>query len=487
MVSGGPTGRRRETLVAHLERLDLQASLAFVADVWRARGFETAVDSGVVVARRSGQTTVLAPVCSRTIQKMSWWLRPHGDRDIDVVVSFGDNRRGQAVADHHGATHVDSVALVEMLLYALDRHEAERLCERHFGAPIDGLTPPLRTRTRQRIDRFERRVAHASRPTSRGATALVVFVLVLSVGAVSSGLVDSPLDQSTQPGVGSAGGSEAVNSEQPTVEPYEQPTPATARASAADSTTPSAPISSAFVGTVGEDELEPVEDGDLASVPGVSETGITNLTALSDAHEATFSNRSYTLWLDTYRPRDDHPNSTRVQYDTDVAVSGDTYLVVENVEAGRTRARVRTVNYDGSDWYVVEHQNGSQQTRKIDGETADPPIQFEPRQLNPSLVRQYLATRTTNVTGKVRVGNTTYYRIEGSQRPSIGGVEPVRDYQFVAYVDDRGTVSDATVTYGLVSGDGVYRVRFEWTYGNLDSTTIRQPSWTTQNEPRDGE
>ncbi|WP_416840003.1 hypothetical protein [Haloferax sp. DFSO52] len=484
MVSGGPASRRRAGLVSHLERLDPQAALSFVADVWRARGFETVVDSNVVIARRHGQTTVLAPVCGRWIRGLSQQFHPGGDGDIDVVVSLGNDRRGHALARTHRARHIDSTALVEMLLYALERPEAERLCERHFGARIDDLPPPLRTRTRQRLDRFEERVSRITPPPSRVVAVLLVFVLVVSGGAMSSGLIDSPFAETTYTSVGTTGDSAATAGAQPTVEPYEQPTRAT---STNESTTASSTQPPMFVGGVARGELEPVEPGELASVPGVTETGITNLSALSEAHDATLSNQSYTLWLDTYRPRDDDPNSTRVQYDTDVAVSGDSYLVAESTETGRTRARLRTVNYDGSDWYVIEHQNGSQQTRRIDGETGTPPLQFEPRQLNSLLVRQYLSTQTTNVTGKVRVGNTTYYRVEGSGRQSSSWVEPIRDYQFVAYVDDRGMVSDVTVTYRLLTDDGDYNVRFEWTYGHLGSTFVSRPSWAPQTETSDDE
>jgi hypothetical protein len=311
---------------------------------------------------------------------------------------------------------------------------------------------------------------------------LVVFALVLGGGAVNFGLVESPLDSRSQSSVGAGGGAASTGGVQPTVEPYEEPAP---EATDGDSATPSGSAGPPFEGASDRADLEPLSDGDLDTVPGVGPAGITNLTALGEAHEDTLSNRSYTLWLDTYQPRDINPNSTRVQYDTDIAVSGDAYLIVESVEAGRERARLRTVNYDGRDWYVTSHQNGSGETRRIDGDSESPPIQFEPRQLNRGLVQRYLATRTTNVTGKVREGNTTYYRVEGSDRPSVGGVEPIQNYQFVAYVDDDGFVSDATVTYTLVSDAGFYRVQFEWTYGNLDSTTVREPSVATQNDTDD--
>ena len=497
MGASGPTSRRA-VLASHLARLDEQACLAFLDSVWVARGFETHPDDGFLRATRHGQTTVVAPVSGRRWTALSsvTALAPggrlgdtgHGPAGrrashVDVVVSFGSDRRGRTLAERHGARFVDSAALVGMLLYALDRDVADRLCTRHLGAPIDGLRPPLLTRSRRRVATLGRRAARVVTPTPRGIAAFVALVLVVSGGAVSLGVVDSPLDaQSTvgESGVpdSSGGGSVAENLTETVT--TEGPTSGDAVVTAP---------------TLGRDperaDIEPLEDGDLASVPGVSETGITNLTALGDAHEAALSNRSYTLWLDTFQPRDASPNATRIQYDTDIGVAEDRYLIVENVDAGRERARLRAVYFDGRDWYVTESDDGIELTRRVAEETRSPPVKFDLRTLNAELVRQYLATRTTNVSGKISAGNTTYYRVEGSGRPSIGGVEPVRDYRFVAFVDDDGFVSEATMTYVLVTDAGAYPVRFEWTYGNVGSTTVSRPSWvgneTVQTETNDSE
>ncbi|KTG30668.1 hypothetical protein [Haloferax profundi] len=498
-MTGGPPRQPQAILASHLARLDSQSCLAFVAEVWSARGFETDTDGTVVSATKGGRTQTILPVRGR------WWhvgrsLRgiserlvgdrrvdgPNGRPSIDVVVSLGSDRRGDALSSAHGARHVDSAAFVEMFLYGLDRVDANRLAAQYLGAPIDGLRPPLRTRMRRKVARGGRRVAHAGRPTPRGVAALVVLVLVVSGGAVNVGLVASPVEWGTQSSAGVAPDSSSTASGQPTVEPYEQPVQSTSTPTptpgATTSITDPRAATAPFDGEPTRADLEPLDDGDLNSVPGVTPTGIANLTELGDAHDAALSNRSYALWLDTYQPRDIGPNSSRIQYDTDVTVSENAYLIVENVEAGRNQARLRTVYYDGSDWYVTELEDGREVTRRVAGNATSPPVQFEPRELNRGLVRQYLATRTTNVTGKIREGNTTYYRIEGETRPSIGGVEPVQDYRFVAYVDDDGFVSAAKVTYALVSDAGVYRVQFEWTYGNLDSTTVSRPSWVTVNE-----
>ncbi|WP_233547671.1 hypothetical protein [Haloferax sp. Atlit-10N] len=448
---------RYRTVVARLERLPTRARLAFVSDLWAARGFETRVEAGVVRAERRGRSVRIRPV-------------------------FGRRSRASAAAerDTAGVRHLDAGDIAEALLYAIDRQDADAVCRRQFGASLDDLRPPLRMRARRRVRRLGDRTAAVGRDAARGITALFVVVAVVSGAAVALDLVPSPLDGSMQSaGVGTGGAGE---SGPPTATPErddaaaEEPseTAATETASGSEPRNAGAP-------GLGSGQrpgpVEPIEPGELERVPGVGPDGIENLTALSAAHERALADESYTLWVDIYRPEGAGPNSTRRQYDTDIAVAGERYVIAETVESGRERTRLETVYYDGDAWYVAETEDGVERTRRVNGNTTAPPVQFEPRGLNRGLVRQYLDTRATNVTGKVTDENVTYYRIEGSQRPAIGGVEPVQDYQFVAHVDEQGFVADATATYALVSDEGFYWVRFEWTYGRVGETTVAPPAW----------
>ncbi|ELZ81044.1 hypothetical protein C453_18945 [Haloferax elongans ATCC BAA-1513] len=494
-----PEQTRLSLLTSNLRRLDRQACRAFVADLWAARGFETQVDGAVIRATRGGRRTTILPVSGQRRDRFRSSNPSVSGVEIDVVASFGTNNRGARLADEHDARHLDATALSEMLLYALDHNVADALCERHFGAPLDGLLPPLSTRTQYRIEYVRQRVSRVGRrvtspvargfrvgrnlvpdtpQTSRGVATLLVVALLVSGAAVALGLVDNPFDEDGHSGSNVAqttaqSGDSAAN--QATAIPPD----GTGRFG---DTLVSPPM---FPEEREQPPLEPVEAGELAGVPGVGPTGITNLTALSAAHQTSLENRSYTLWIDEYRPRDDDPNETRVQYDTDVTVDGDRYFVAENVEAGRTQVRLRAVYYDGTDWYVAERENGTERVRRIGGNTSAPSMEFDPGKRNESLVGQYLATLKTNVTGKVRSGTNTYYRIEGETRPTIGSDGLVRDYRFVAYVDKQGFVADAMVTYVHLTSDGPVRVQFEWTYGRLDETTLTPPPWAEEIETAD--
>ncbi|WP_253805951.1 hypothetical protein [Haloferax sp. Q22] len=455
--------RYRTVVAARLERLSTRARLAVVADLWAARGFETRVEAGVVRAERRGRSVRLRPVSGRRSE-----------------ASATAEREADADTDAPPVKHLAIDDITEALLYALDRPDADAVCRRQFGAPLDDLRPPLRMRARRGTRRFGNRVAGAGRDAARGLTALVVVVAVVSGAAVALDLVSSPLDgamQSAGVGTGSPGESGV-----PTATPErgdvaaEEPSETATTESASESETQNTGAPSLGDGQR-SGPVDPVEPGELEHVPGVGPDGIENLTALSAAHERVLAEESYTLWVDIYRPEGADPNSTRTQYDTDIAVAGDRYVITETVESGREQTRLRTVYYDGDAWYVAETEDGVERTRRVVGNATAPPVQFEPRGLNRGLVRQYLDTRASNVTGKVTDGNVTYYRIEGSQRPAIGGVEPVQDYQFVAHVDERGFVADATATYALISDEGFYWVRFEWTYGRVGETTATPPAW----------
>jgi hypothetical protein len=70
------------------------------------------------------------------------------------------------------------------------------------------------------------------------------------------------------------------------------------------------------------------------------------------------------------------------------------------------------------------------------------------------------------------------YRIEGEGQPRSFATEKVYNYSVVAFVDETGLVRDATVGFTVATLEGSYRLRFEWTYGRLDATTVTRPEWS---------
>jgi hypothetical protein len=449
---------RTDVVEQHLARLDRGALRAFVADLWAARGFETRVTDEVIVASRHGGSVAIFPTVAGRIRT------PSPDRPVDVVVAPRGGEAATAVAADHGARLLVAADLHEMLRYAVEPTDADALCERHFGAPRSALRPTFRSRLRARATRVG---AAADRSVDATTTLAVVALLVVAAGGVVAFGLSDPADRSVS-GAGLAGGN-ATAAGSVDVVGADGPTAGSARDPGERATGAASPDAGSVVGTV--------------TAPGVDSGGVTNLTALAVAHDRALGDRSYTLWLDVYRPENGVPSATRTQRDTDIAVEGNRYLVRESLEGDDGRRLVRVVYFDGVDWYVNDRVRADAPIRWINGTAADVPVRPDPRRLRETLVTRYLATPTTDVTARTEVGNTTRYRIEGEGRPSTLPASRITGYSVAAVVDGDGFVREATVEFTVVTVEGSYRLRFEWTYGRLGGTTVATPVWVEEARP----
>jgi len=134
----------RRAFARSVRGLPEEAFVAFVAAVWAARGFETAVDGRFVhaTAPDTGEATTLFVAAKRPPWpaavarhlpvgggRPGWDAPP--DRPVDVVVT----RR--SAADGDGPADVVTVdGLRRMVLYALDRETAATLVREHLGRPL---------------------------------------------------------------------------------------------------------------------------------------------------------------------------------------------------------------------------------------------------------------------------------------------------------------------------------------------------------------
>lgn len=434
---------------AHLARLDSAACQQFVADLWAARGFETALDGACVTATRPGRSLVILPLVGR--HPADSFPREIGtDTDVDVIVSF-DGRARSAIADRTDARLLTPVDIREMLRYAVSPVDRERISRQHLGAVPSDLQPPLPLRVAAAAEGFQQRV---------GPLAVAVLtVLVVLVVATAGGSLD-PLASSSAADFGVDDASQATGSNE------------VADAPGTATSTPTAPSPAR------------VPPGTLANVPGVSYEGVTNLTALAVAHDRALGEQSYSLWTDRYRPENGIPDAPRTQRDTDIAVANGTYLVEESFERAGERSSgqrlVRVVYFDGADWYVDDRSGTQPTVRWIDGDASGISVSPDPRVLRRTLVTRYLDTPRTNVTERLDFGGTPRYQLEGNGRPPAFPPANVYNYSFVALVDDDGLVHEATVDFTVVTVEGSYRLRFEWTYGQFGTTTVRKPAWVDQ-------
>ena len=423
---------------AHLARLDAATRRAFVADLWAVRGFETTVDDDVVVARRRAESLVLYPVPPRRLGHRRRVPRPAPE--VDVVVAFDEPPAWATAAND--VRVLDATDLREMLRYALDSADAESLYRRYLGGSPETLPRPLSLRARDRVDAI-----HGVEESIGVTTVAALLAVVVLVFAVNGALVAA---DGSDPLVGAASLSEPSDDRGP-VTPEPTATPSTS--ATADTDDP--------------------DVGSLATVPGLGPDGVTNLTALAVAHDRELG-VDYTLWTDRYRPQNGVPDAPRTQRDTDIAVAGDRYLVEETFETGDDRRLTRIVYFDGTDWYVDDRTTAAASVRWINGSKGD--VAPDPHRLRRTLVTRYLATPTTDVTERIEVGRETRYRLEGTGTPPAFQAE-VYNYSVVAFVGERGLVHEATVEFTVVTVEGSYRLRFEWTYGQFAATTVAEPAW----------
>lgn len=109
----------RDAFAARYRSLAVDERGAFVADLRAARGWETAVEGAVVVAKRGGTTRRIAVG------------QPDGETTVDAVVT-ADERLG-SLAETRDAEFIEPGALRDELCYALDTQNGTELLEAHFG------------------------------------------------------------------------------------------------------------------------------------------------------------------------------------------------------------------------------------------------------------------------------------------------------------------------------------------------------------------
>jgi hypothetical protein len=421
-----------DVLEAHVRNLDGESLVAFVTDLWRARGFETERNGTSVVARREGETRVVYVLTGRAATTS---LEAVGS--VDVVVAAGRSGAGEALGVESGARAVDAANLVEMLRYAVGRDVATELCERHFGAAPGALRFPL-------WDRVRRAVVGAESET---AVVGVVVLCVVAVG-VSAGF---GLAGSSMAGDGTSG--EAV----------------------ATTAKPTSPAGAGPTTVTVEAAPGPTEPGGSpAAVPGVSETGLGNASRLGRAHaETVASTSSYTIWFDYYTA--ENGSVGRVKRDVNVRVDGERIAVQTIREGiGGTRSLVRSSYFDGTDRYVAA--TVTDDFTRVDTQTPTATPLAVPFTQPSEMVRAYVATPESAVSVAER-SESGWYRVQGTGRPA-GLSDAVTDYEMTAVVDGRGFVRTFDAEFSVVrdtDDDGVTerkRVRLTWTYGRIDATEI---------------
>lgn len=424
-----------DALVAyHLRRLDAEGLAALVADLWEARGYETTREGRDVLAG-SGEESVRIRVAPGGVSP---------DVPVDVVVAPGGS-------GDDGVRTIDADGLAERLGYAVDRETAREICDRHLGAAPSALPPPLSVRLRERASTLG-----SATPAVLGVSVIAVALVLGVAGVAVTGGPDEGSASESGPGM--------VGETTPLPDGHA----AEIKGIETDSGNAESGAS-----------LDRSAGGPLP--PGVTGSGIEDVDALAAAHERAVANRSHTVWIDWYRPRNLRPNGTRIQRDIDIASEGDQYLIETENEAGGERTRSGAIYHDGSGLYAAVWNETAREYGRVFRITPRQNSVPTPESVRTRLVTRYLSTPRTNVTGVVEQDGQALYRVTGTGQPNTTSAVTIRAYSVEALVDSQGFVRDvtvrATVEHPDTSPERTFRVEREITYDRVGTTTVEPPAW----------
>ncbi|MFB6299953.1 MAG: hypothetical protein ABEH65_06790 [Halobacteriales archaeon] len=426
---------RPATFRRRLRLLEADDFVAFVADLWSARGYETCIDGeSCRVKRPEGSDTserTLAVVYTPYIvgQFRGPWRRTvdagSQTADADVIVTNASARSVRRSIDAD-VSIIDADDLYEIALYAIPRHRCRSLFREYLD--IDGPIRPPADHGRQAV---------ASEEIVSGvAVWSLIALLVVALGAVflTTGL-------STQISPGSAPATEIEG---------KTPTPVTR-------STPSPTVTATPARTM------------LA--PGLAEDGTLNATSLARAHKLVITGRSYT-WVMRYR---EHAPNRTVTLNETVRVAAPAMYRSDVTHNGTPRFDhpISQRDYYANDRFRFERYVRNNETH-YQRATIDNYGYFVGRNANRAggVLRRYLATEHSRIVGTEQRHCQTVYVVKatGDRRLNIINATTV------VWIDNNGFVYRLHRTHQPTGTDDV-TVEFTYRYVNVSNTRVDPPPW----------
>jgi hypothetical protein len=417
-----------EAFASELRGLSTTDRTQFVADLWSARGWETTVEDGVVVAERDDERRRIRVVAPGRF----------GTPDVsgvDVLVSARDREGVRETAEAADVEYVPSAELRDLLLYGVEREAAASLYEEWFDRPLMRTAP----------DESDGRsvagsVAAALPPIAKRRRTVAVVLLVGLVGVVVAGPALS--------GVGAPDQS-----------------PVTVANVTPDEETP---------GAIGAASPEPTEPPGL--LPGVNAAGIDDVSALVEAHVAGVRNRSRVRSVTIVGP----PNASIMGGTTRRTLT----TWIDNRSHYRHESASQFPGADGWNGSAGVYADGEVAYQRVvignDSAYSRYPVADRPASqyddVAPYLYRYFTNTEATVVTCAIRFEtDCPTYRIEVDEPPA-GFAEGVEEFDALAIVSDRGVITTMRVNYTITVDGERATVELALNY-QFESVDPEPPEW----------
>lgn len=412
--------------------LDTADRAAFVAAVWRARGWEATVADSTVVARDGERTR-------RILVIRPGWFRVPSLSGVDVVVVTRDRDAVRDAAAEAGVEYVTPQALHDLLCYGIDRDVAATIFSEHFGRSLDA---PRRSASTTTSDR-----SFSVPGTPPSTTAVLVAVCVVIAGLVVA-----------DPSFLSFGG------------------PSNAAVAVTGTFTPGED------GALGGDVESTAEPSPYPE--GLDENGVTNATLLSDVHLQKTLNHRYAFSFDFDGPPAAPGFDDWESIEWELVVEHQRAFLVD-AEFNGTDDHWRTVNIYANgvtDYRIYRSPNGSRTSEAPTAASdADSYAYFAKR-----LVETYLNTTESSVdcVSETDDGCIRYRVVATGNAPDVSSELPeettISNYQAVALVTDDGFVTGFSVSYDLVHDGFPETVSFNFSYDDYGSARISRPAWVSK-------
>lgn len=221
----------------------------------------------------------------------------------------------------------------------------------------------------------------------------------------------------------------------------------------------------------------PDTDSDLP--PGITRTGITNLSALVNAH-VRVSNATRWAWVET-------TTSTVRTENRTVSMSTTQTVTFVDRRTYRHSADVWVKQHEGSYRYregYERYANGSEgyatwlssdPLRRVYRRDESPTVDDRFAGFATDPIRRYLSLDSTTVS---RVGDADpqHYEVAGTQS-NVSEYGPVTEYRARAVVRADGFVKRLNVSYTVEQSDMQVAVEYTFTYRRIGTATVERPAW----------